>query len=537
MIVPVGYARHGFWANNMVECLEDGDVQVREESGYVPWADLRAEAERLHGENANLQVLYHHWQILAAAELQEWLTPGVPWGNLGDGLDTFYEMRERFAAPAAAPSRQQLQEQAKSDRARELLLIRVQNMFWPSERGGPGGSKWRAGPLLGLTEDTADWASDLLRTSEFASLAADCGTDAEGLASLYEELVRKALYVDPNHRVLDLLDQIRRSHRERLDGPARLAVDYYDAARIIRMWHHRASEQDELLPDIDEIRGINGAEYKRRRFGTLEVRGNRAVLPTLLEDYGLYPWRVQLIGEGESELVALRTILEQGYGLSFERLGIAPTDMGGADIPAKAERLLGDLRTYANYFLFVFDNEGRTRELIEALEQAGVVEGVGDDQRKALLAELAAAARQLDDPDARRAALRSARERAASMHEEPGAAPEFVLWRENFEADSFTRAELCAVANDLVGGDPSIGEAELGAGIEQRQEAGIATVLVDHLEARGGRISKPDFARALALHALEYPQLDGAERPLLVLAEHLVRLAGADRRLKGQLRA
>jgi hypothetical protein len=537
IIVPVAYARHGFWNHNLLECLEDGDFRIRDESGFIAWGDLRAEAEAVHGDVANIQLLYHHWQILAVAELQKSLTPGVPWGNLGDGLEVFYEMRARAASELHTPPRDQLRAGAARASARELLLVRVQNMLWPSERGDHGHSRWRAGAVNGLTDDAAEWAQELRQTSDFAALAEDCGTDSAGLASVYDQLAHQALRADPNARLLDLLDQVRRGHRERLEGPARLAVDYYDAARIVRAWHHLAVGGGEWLPDIDEIRGLNGREYKRSRFGTLDVRGNRAVLPTLLEDYGLYPWRVQLIGEGESELVALRTIVEEAYGLSFERLGIAVTDMGGAGIPAKAERLLEDLRAYTNYFLLVFDNEGRARELIEALQQAGVVEGVGDDQRRALLTELAKAARQLDDPQAQRAALCEARERAANMHAEPGAAPEFVLWRENFEANNFTHAELCSVINELAGADVAVDPGDLETAIEQRPKTGVATILIDLVESRGAQVSKPDFARALARFALEHPDYGGSKRPVLALAEHLVRLTGAHRRLSGRLRS
>ena len=89
VVVPVAYARHGFWQHELLACLEDGDLRVREESGHVPWGELRTEADEIHGDNANVQVLYHHWQILAVAELQDWLTPRAPWGTLGDGLEAF----------------------------------------------------------------------------------------------------------------------------------------------------------------------------------------------------------------------------------------------------------------------------------------------------------------------------------------------------------------------------------------------------------------------------------------------------------------
>jgi hypothetical protein len=133
-------------------------------------------------------------------------------------------------------------------------------------------------------------------------------------------------------------------------------------------------EGTELLPDVNERR-------RRRvesRNEAAEARGNRALLPGLLEDYGLYPWRVQLIAEGPTEIIALRTIVEEGYALSFEMLGVAATDLGGADIPENAESLLGAFRGYANYFFLVFDNEGRAKEMIEALVRATVIEGIGE---------------------------------------------------------------------------------------------------------------------------------------------------------------
>ena len=93
------------------------------------------------------------------------------------------------------------------------------------------------------------------------------------------------MFKDPTKSMMDLLDQINRGRRERLTGGALLALDHYDAARVLRHWHARLTGDE--LPDIDEFGGINGTEYKLRRFGTTDVKGRRDILPILLEEYGL----------------------------------------------------------------------------------------------------------------------------------------------------------------------------------------------------------------------------------------------------------
>lgn len=264
---------------------------------------------------------------------------------------------------------------------------------------------------------------------------------------------------------------------------------------MLRRWH--AHLGDETLPDVDELRGVNGTEFKRRHYGTLDVRGNREVLPIVLEDHGLYPWRVQLIGEGDSELVALRVLVEHMTGQSFEALGISVTDMGGADIPAKAERILTSMRSYANYFLLVFDNEGSATELVTTLERAQVIEGVSHRQRAEVLkrAHDAIAGRRFEDRAAQRAALDEARARFERELEEPGAAPEFLLWKKNLEADNFSLDEMCAVVNAHAREQPGLDEfeltpAEVQAELdvdEQKPENDrhdVASVIVDLAEAK-----------------------------------------------------
>jgi hypothetical protein len=545
LLQPVAYAHHGFWPYDQQRALEEGALIIREESGHLPWEELRAAAEKAHGGDANPQVLYHHWQILWLNDLQDQLTPGVIWGNLEEGLEPFLETHSK-AASARSPEemRARLLEAAERRRALELLLVRVQNTFYPFERGGPRQSNWIGSGVGGLTDDASKWAAEQLRTLGYDDLAADCGTGAAELAGIYESLVDQGRWIDPNVEVFDLIDQINRHSLERLKGSARLARDYYDAARLIRSWHRRL-EGAEQLPDINEKHRSRVIESARPGDAT-EARGNRAVLPSLLEDYGLYPWRVQLLGEGDSEIVALRTIIEEGYNLSFEMLGIVAADLGGADVPENAELLLGAFRGYANYFFLVFDNEGRAAKMIEALVRASVIEGIGEKRRAEIREEGLQAARQIGDAKARRAAMKEAVEKANDLSQEPGDSPEFLLWKENFEVDNFSSAELCQVVVEFADEiglegfslDPVDLDTKIATLREAGNERGIASTLLDMAGERdsGFRLSKPNFARRLARFVLNESAKNGKSRPILDLAEQLVSLTWADRRLSGQLR-
>ncbi len=144
---------------------------------------------------------------------------------------------------------------------------------------------------------------------------------ADDLEKLFDAFATRAHWIDPLERWFHLADQVKRRERDRLTGAALRALDLYNAARVIRGWH--AQLVGEPLPDVDELFGIHPKEAKRRMYGTVELRGNREVLPALLEHFGLYPWRVQLIVEGESDLAMLEEVLAARYDLTFGYLGTA----------------------------------------------------------------------------------------------------------------------------------------------------------------------------------------------------------------------
>lgn len=218
--------------------------------------------------------------------------------------------------------------------------------------------------------------------------------------------------------------------------------------------------------------------------------------------------------------------------------------MTGADMPANTERLLASVRTYANYFLLVFDYEGRAREVIEALMHAGVVEGVSEERRKQLIAESKKALNTLALPEPERALeLRRILDDARRLGFEPGEAAEFLLWRDSLETDNFSLDEICTVVNahaEQLGVEgfvlrPEDVTGKLATRTPQpgHKPKGLATVVVEVCAERDPpvRIKKPDLARMLARYALEHPERNGNRRGILELASHLYRLAASNRRL------
>jgi hypothetical protein len=142
--------------------------------------------------------------------------------------------------------------------------------------------------------------------------------------------------------------------------------------------------------------------------------------------------------------------------------------------------------------------------------------------------------------------MKEALTRANDLSQEAGDSPEFLLWKENFEVDNFSTSELCQVvvefAREIGLEEFSLGPDELDTEIAAKRwaggEKGVASILLEMASSRdpGFRLSKPDFARRLARFVLNDHAEGGQGRPILDLAEQLVSLTWADRRLAGELR-
>lgn len=477
LLPPVGYLpRDSYSSGWELQLLEEGHLRLRQEVGYQPWDEEH-------------EPLYGHWQLLTLGEIATGLVPAHPLDRLEHGLEGYADFL-RGMAEGLAEARQ-LEPHLNYWRWRELVLTRTQTLVLPKVTG-----HYRSPAATpGLGEDAFEWTRRQQREFDYERAAEECAITREELAQLYDQLATGGQRLDPAAAWFDLADQIKRQRREALRDNGLRALDYYRAARVIRGWHSYLTE--EPLPDLaEQLSGdpVGTRRINERRYGHAEIRGNRAALPAMLETYGLYPWRVQLLVEGASEEVMLETLLEELIGASFGQLGIHPVRLGGAGIPKKLDRVLGAVRTYANYYLLVFDNEGKVTTLVDELRRAGHIEQE----------------------------------------------PETHIWDQDIEADNFTVAEICG----------EIRKAAKGAGVEgfrlqarevdrakARSRKGLASVVLGLAEERGFVYSKPKLAHDLARFLAEEVRARGdSDRPLFELTQHLYRMTVADRRLRGRLR-
>jgi hypothetical protein len=540
LLPPVAYALHGLFDGVELTAIEQAWMIVRDDSGHVPWSELRQRSEDLGG--IGFFPIYSQWQYLTLAEVERHLRPSYALKSLKDGLDAHYESLRRIAN--APRDTDQLRRVAAGQRVLELELTRVSTTLRPVVRHGK--YHGRHGDVEG--GDGYEFTREEQRRFDYAAEATRCGLDVQRLVKRYEFYAHHGDRLDPVSDWFYLVDQLDRNHQEAVTGDALQARDHYDAAELMRLWH--AQIADAPLPRLDEPRhGWGAAQAKVNLFGTRDIYRNREALPAILEHYGLYPWRVQLVVEGPSDARALRTLL-RAWGMSFERLGIRVVEGRGSGLPKNVDQLLADVRGYANYYLLVFDNEGNAPALVEKLLAAGVIEGFSEDQTKTALESAAERAKRRGgaDPKERAKALREERELALRLEGgRPGEAPEFFIWEKDMEADNFELVEICDVverhARETIPGfalDREQIADELRIESKKKRGKGIAEIVLAAAEQSAPPLrldeGKKTLAELLMAYALEHPDFRGETRPITDLAEHLVRLTGPHRQLRGQLR-
>jgi hypothetical protein len=516
VLPPVAYVCGGRYVPSALHlhALDAGELVLREEIDYRPWVD------------EGLSPLYGHWQILTLAWTHRAMTARTPLQLLGKGVAAFRSFYSGLAETDGFLYN-------ADDRNFELLLTRVQSFFLPRVRG-----TWIADEVFladgSLADEGADaWARRMLKSTDLEQALGEVGYDREKLERTVDWALMTAERRDPLARWRVLVEAITRRQTDQLLGDALISRDFYDAANVLAMWHHAISGRN-LIAESEEARGFGPsvATVNKERYGYERTRGNKAALPGVLEEFGLYPWRVVMFTEGASEIRMLEAVFLSRWGLHLDDLGIVAVDMKGSGLPTKpADRrrliqMLIALRRFPNYFFFLFDDENTARAFIRTLEQETTgYEPFGDTP--------------ILEPDPYDGANPQPEGWTAGEYE-PLHAPEKHIWQEDLEADNFSTEELCEVVNHMADEAGPPGSELMPDEVEKafgESDKAVASVIEELAHANGfTSFRKPEFAYWLGNYAVDHPLRRGEDRPILKVAEHLRRLANAHRQLRGRLR-
>ena len=290
------------------------------------------------------------------------------------------------------------------------------------------------------------------RATTAAEVLEALGLSKEDIRQEYEWLAHRAQSTDPNARLYEVLRLEPRRIRETDRGISRQALDFYDAAEVFRRFYRDLT--GDLLPDADQLDA--GRNEEPRQLGR-----EPGHLTVALRRHSLYPHRLHMIVEGETEVCLVKKLFEGFAGRPWAGAGLEITDLGGDKLESSRPMIEG-FAVYADKLALLLDSENDVERITRHLKETGVV------------------------PD-------------LDVH----------LCQPSLEEENFTPDELVQIAQSLArksGHELRLTSEELVAGVEshnrgRKNRKGMASVLRDM--ARNPKhgaitINKPDLAGAMA---------------------------------------
>jgi hypothetical protein len=346
---PLAFCRGQWTSWRTVDPYPTRGIVFRDELEFRPWEEY---AFQQHGHPV-VNALYSEWQLLYLGLALAGETLEVPLETFGlgvDGLGTFATNHQPFV-DAHLSYRQSLHQQWL---ATVRLLLRLQARYWPFVHG-QSVILWD-----GQTQvDALDLEYDGVDVEQ---LRAELALEPELLQSTYRFLAERARSLDPIPGFHDIRRFEGRRERERDRGPVRNALDFYDAAEVLRRTYLELT--GDLLPDADQIRE---ADLTPRLLGRHPDQLGEA-----LRDHQLYPHRLHMVVEGETEVRVVKRLFEAFSGRSWEGAGLLITDLGGDKLEGSRTMLEG-FAEYADAVALLLDDENDAKRVTRRFSQDGVI--------------------------------------------------------------------------------------------------------------------------------------------------------------------
>ena len=305
-------------------------------------------------------------------------------------------------------------------RAIALLCQHISNRYYPQTQSdmrtrrtsrGHSSDRWVSVNALKWEWETEVYRWDPKKTEKLYGLT------PEKLRHAYETLAITQAHCDPIAHWYQLTQFISLHERERLKDDALRAETLRAGAHLLRLLHQDLYEEE--LPHPNEVAGtiIN-------HIPELEVRSDtRRYLEFVTNRFGINPQpRLSLIVEGESEEAAITQIFEEYYGLHLGTLGIEIIVLGSVNNATGNKkqdrftailRLIDYLHHHQTFAFLLLDDENYASDLKKEAKK-----------RISILSDSRYVTR-----------------------------PEYIrIWKDSFEFDNFSCAEIANALNELAQG-------------------------------------------------------------------------------------
>jgi hypothetical protein len=293
IIRPIAFTVSGnYQSSSYHDLLGRPELVFREEQEFRPWADYSWRQSRRDGPRIRIVALYSPWQLFL-------LHRALKFRFIRVAADEFLASkaeRERLMRNArrlARPMMESLSEFDENWRPLLLLLVRIQNRYWPFI----GSYSSLRDPR---TREYVDPVARERRRFSARRALAELEISVEKVKDYHQRLSFFAQQEDPVREWWILRRMLSTHERGRLKGSMRSSEDLWEATQALRLFYRTLTRR--VLPDADMV-GTDPRWQLRTLGHPPRLYYDQKDLRRFLVRKDLYPNQVHVFVEGASEEV------------------------------------------------------------------------------------------------------------------------------------------------------------------------------------------------------------------------------------------